>query len=629
MKTISFKMNNIWTIVLAICLTVGAPIGWSAHAAVGSVRRGNVDLLDRLVKINIGETFCTVYSYDQSGNRTRKATKHTPTHDRTPFLVGQFMGGVELLLERSKIARVSLYIVNSGAFTASIEIGSRRIPWKGVFTTNGSGAGTWVGTVNDAVLGLLELRLELPPDGGVMTVFLTHNERTNTGLLVLAGQRGGGNVGAGFYTVLLPANPDFPEDDYPQGDGYATLRVTAKGQARLAGKLGDGTTMTQSGPLTHDGRFQVFVPLYKRAGVLSGWVDFTPVSQISDFNGTLHWTKPESPSEAFYPAGFHLALDVLGSKFVPPLNGRRVLNFNDNGGQGVLGFSRGNLTDVLLNDLVLATNNRVSFSTAGPVAPIVSIGPTRGLIAGSFLHPVIGKRVPFAGVVFQKQSIASGHFKGTNQTGLAVLQKDLFSGLELPSAMSVKPGNEITNAPISSQSWSDDFNGGALDTSKWSILNSAGVSVSGGLLYLTRSTSWGGYVTTREKITYQKSKYVVEYRARRTSNFDVIFAFSDGTNEIGILDSSYSTNVGLMLYRNGIFGIRSQFNGQTTTQWKEYRITIDGQAVTVQRGDSLSNLTETLTDTLEAPISTVPLHFLVGATGGSTTEMDWIRVTAQ
>jgi hypothetical protein len=575
----------------------------------------------------------TNFSHDSTGNRIRKTTRYASITIPTALPTAQYLGAIEFPFTSPVPARVLVNIGKRSAFTASLEIGGRRVQWKGVFTANSGGGGMWVGTVNDPILGLLEVRLEVPSDGGQMTVFLTQNEQTSTALLALAGQRGAGNVAASLYTVLLPANPDFPEDDFPQGDGYATLRVTAKGEARLAGKLGDGTTMTQSGPLTHDGRFQVFVPLYKKAGVLSGWVDFTPIAQISDFNGTLHWTKPESPAEAFYPAGFDLALDILGSKFASPLNGRLILNFNSTDGRSVLGFSRGNLSELILKETVLSAQNKLIISNPGAESPRLAFTNSSGLFSGSFTPPGAGKRTPFAGVVFQKQAIASGHFNGSNQTGLAIVQRDLFSSLVLPAAQTTLPDNEFLSPPTGSTlQWSDEFSESVLDTSKWGIEYAAVVALSNGYVSVTNNTNWSGWISTKDKVTFQGQKYVIEFRAKRNSQYDFFMALIDSANSansIHVFESSHWSNVGLSLMSGGAFGASSQSSGNTTTEWKEYRLTIDGNTAVVERGNDLSNITETLTRVLSSSIADHPLSINLGAAGGNTAQIDWIRVTVE
>ena len=55
---------------------------------------------------------------------------------------------------------------------------------------------------------------------------------------------------SGYYTVAFPVlGSEWPAQGAPTGSGYATLTVDTKGRFRAAGKLGDGTSFSQSGVL--------------------------------------------------------------------------------------------------------------------------------------------------------------------------------------------------------------------------------------------------------------------------------------------------------------------------------------------------------------------------------------------
>ena len=54
---------------------------------------------------------------------------------------------------------------------------------------------------------------------------------------------------SGYYTMAFPNCCASWPNDAPAGNGYATVTLDKKGRFKVAGKLGDGTTMTQSGVL--------------------------------------------------------------------------------------------------------------------------------------------------------------------------------------------------------------------------------------------------------------------------------------------------------------------------------------------------------------------------------------------
>jgi hypothetical protein len=176
----------------------------------------------------------------------------------------------------------------------------------------------------------------------------------------------------------------------------------------------------------------------------------------------------------------------------------------------------------------------------------------------------------------------------------------------------------------------DNFDGNSLDLSKWTVEISGSATVANGIVSIAAGGgNWSGTMSTSGKVILPGHPYTVEFRARRTNDFDLNFNLTDGTNTLNIMESSYPSNLGFRLNTSGAFGISNQGNGNATTAWKEYRITVNGTSVTAQRGDSLSNLTETLTQTLADSVANHPLFLRFGNAGPNTVDIDWVRVTSQ
>jgi hypothetical protein len=68
---------------------------------------------------------------------------------------------------------------------------------------------------------------------------------------------------AGKYTVLIPSNE---AEGTPAGDGYGTVVVNPSGQASFRGSLADGTTVSLSAPVSKNGHWPFYLPLYRGAG---------------------------------------------------------------------------------------------------------------------------------------------------------------------------------------------------------------------------------------------------------------------------------------------------------------------------------------------------------------------------
>ncbi len=128
----------------------------------------------------------------------------------------------------------------------------------------------------------------------------------------------------GYYTVALPAAEDgvisaAPEvDAAPQGVGYLTMTVRAKGRVKIAGVLADGTKVSRSSRLIlFDGCgpeacVPLFAPLYSKKGWAGGllWID--PETRVVETDRDIGWfIRWENPGRVG-PDGFSLLLDACG-----------------------------------------------------------------------------------------------------------------------------------------------------------------------------------------------------------------------------------------------------------------------------------------------------------------------------
>ena len=128
----------------------------------------------------------------------------------------------------------------------------------------------------------------------------------------------------GYYTVALPAaeggtlSASDAVDAAPQGAGYLTVTVGAKGSAKIAGVLADGTKVTQAGRLLlFDGCgtaacVPFFAPLYTKKGWAGGllWIDpeTRTVKTDRDIGWFIRWENPGRSG----PDSFSLLLDACG-----------------------------------------------------------------------------------------------------------------------------------------------------------------------------------------------------------------------------------------------------------------------------------------------------------------------------
>lgn len=217
---------------------------------------------------------------------------------------------------------------------------------------------------------------------------------------------------AGNYTVVLASNPNFTAPGHPQGNGFANVRVSAGGSARIAGLLGDGTPFTRDSMVAQDGVLPVYAPLYSTKGSLAGALTFRATS-VSDLDGTLNWTKPPRSWDLYYRAGFAMTVPAVGSLYKKPAAGARLMDLPS----GFVALGAGNLNSAILLPMTLSTANRITLPLVNPQMVSFTLNTLSGMIVGKFAHPGDNKLRTIRCVVLQKQKCAYGFFNGVDQYG--------------------------------------------------------------------------------------------------------------------------------------------------------------------------------------------------------------------
>lgn len=225
----------------------------------------------------------------------------------------------------------------------------------------------------------------------------------------------------GNFTFLLPA-PATGSTTQPEGDGYGTARLAKNGTITAAGKTGDGIGFTLKGLLSGDQQWQVFKELYSRQGRLAGVVTFRDEPEVSDFDGSMAWSKNPLPRSKSYPGGFDLEPVLIGSRYTPPTKGERALDSLPEGPDNAwLTLAGSQLQDSGFTKTITWLNtNKLTYT--GEEILTARITPTTGALSGKFQNRNTKLSLPFAGVLFQKQGLAGGSFLLNQQTGYLLLQ---------------------------------------------------------------------------------------------------------------------------------------------------------------------------------------------------------------
>jgi hypothetical protein len=222
---------------------------------------------------------------------------------------------------------------------------------------------------------------------------------------------------AGKYTLLLPG---LPHDAFvPGGHSYGTVSIDSNGVATLKGYLADKTSAAQKVPLSKDGQWPLYVPLYSGKGSLLSWIGFAD-GPTNDFHGLLNWSKPMLPTAKHYPGGFTTnEAEVVGSRYVAPAGVTgKILQMSD----GRLSFTGGNLAEDAILSATLGLGSKVTNNSA-PAKLTMTFTVSSGLFKGSYTPTNAGaKAVSFAGAVLQKATNAAGYYLGTNQSGRVLLE---------------------------------------------------------------------------------------------------------------------------------------------------------------------------------------------------------------
>jgi hypothetical protein len=297
-------------------------------------------------------------------------------------------------------------LTTSGKYSALLRLAGRRYATKGQLDLEGK-ATNFVARTG---LSPLEIRWAVDLHGADQ---VTGSVGDGNWVATLSGDRAVYNAVtnpallAGRYTLIVPGSTN----NAPEGSGWGLLKVNPAGITVLSGTLADGTRISGRAPVSRNGDWPLYAPLYRLQGSMLGWIHFDTNAATDDLQGQVAWFKP-ALSTLVHSAGFTHETFLTGSRFAPPVSSSsRVLAMTN----GVLVLSGGELSQNSTNGIALGVDNHVTNLSSNQLALTLNAGT--GLFKGAFFDFPANKTVTFSGVVLQKSVTGAGFFLGTNASG--------------------------------------------------------------------------------------------------------------------------------------------------------------------------------------------------------------------
>ncbi len=300
-----------------------------------------------------------------------------------------------------------LTVTPSGTYTGKLLIGSSTNAVSGSFNFSGQ-AGNNVPRAAKQV-GPLTMSMWVNWNNAPLNIGGTVSG-TNGGAWTanLTAELASGGTNSAEYTALLsPAGP-LP------GYGYL-LMTNHAGAVVLSGALADGTSFSQSVPVSGAGDLPVYGNLYGSTGLLIGWIGLESGSPA----GNLTWIKEASHFSALYTNGFTNPVVALqGSVWTNPLPHTAAIDLPS----GELIIAGGGLLSPLTFNVALS-NNSTFVKLAGSATNSLTgtNNPKTGLLTITFGNGAGKSTTAGTGAVLQNAASGGGFFLGKTNAGSILL----------------------------------------------------------------------------------------------------------------------------------------------------------------------------------------------------------------
>lgn len=404
------------------------------YATLGAPVAGKYSFNLSGIALENGLNLVVVTPYDASGNAGAATTLRLTYANTRPELAGNYNGLITPSSTPSiaKTGFIKATVTATGLFTGQVSIGSYVVPIKGTFDNSGQ-AHFNVLTTTTAAATTLALNQKV---GAAITAYGTlalsivadkiTGTITGSDDLVAAAVSAdravwdGKNTvpdpnylsSKGLYTVIFPARNSevgLTSSQYPQGDGYGTLRITNKGLVTVIGTLADGTAVSSSATISKTYE----LPFYSKltgGGLISGPVTFDYTKADTDAKGTnLVWLRPAVATSKYYPQGWTsgILIDLLAAKYVVTPGTAVIPGLAATSPNADVTLTDGKLTANVDKQVTISTHNVVTVTPVDHTFTL-ALQAAAGSFTGKFKH-TDGTSPAYKGAIYQKGSLVGGY----------------------------------------------------------------------------------------------------------------------------------------------------------------------------------------------------------------------------
>jgi|JI6StandDraft_1071083.scaffolds.fasta_scaffold03125_6 YD repeat-containing protein len=375
------------------------------------------DAAGRMTAVNYNGNARTAYGYDKNGSLLSRVNTVTPP--LSPHLAATYTGLITNgTPDVGNTGIITLKLLANGTFSGKLTIQGASFAFAGKFLPSGSLETSPITIVRKPPLTNFTFNLNLDTQGSQQAILGSMNgvvgSASDIAMRADFFNLGGRLMGAGLatrYTMIFEANPGPP--GVPQGTGFATVLVTAKGGITMVGKLPNNIAITQGTQIVGPNVWPLFVALHANQGYLVGQTLFINQGPVA-LQGFLNWGKPTTPG-VFHPVSFTTSVVATGSRYIVPAAGQRALDFKPTSPNAVFDATFGNLAAPIIKNVTLDAKNKFITPVDANALKLTLAGAT-GLVTGTFKpSPTVTRSLN--GVVMQGDVFASGFFVGDTEGG--------------------------------------------------------------------------------------------------------------------------------------------------------------------------------------------------------------------